>query len=343
MLQFVSKKPAGFTRVALRRALLLGALLAASALTLPGAGDAAAQSYPNKTIKLVVPFGPGGPTDLAARLTAQIIQEKLGQSVVIENRPGAGGATGTHSVAVADPDGYTLLLGTVATLGALPAAVKNPGFDPNTSFAPVAKLTESTAILVVPPALPAKTVGELVAYAKANPGKLNYASAGVGNQTQLNAEVFKSQAGGIDIVHVPYKSGAEMMTAIMTNQAQVAFLDISFILPLIKDGKLKALAVTAGQRDPALPDVPTMMEAGVPNYKATFWTGVLAPAQTPPAIVTALNEAINTGLKSEDVRQKLRNVATAVDPISPAAFKTFIAAEHDKWKAAVQLSGIKPE
>ena len=187
--------------------------LCAAALTFTISGYAAAQGYPAKNIKLIVPFGPGGPTDLAARLASQIVQSSLGQSVIIENRPGAGGAIGTRAVAAADADGYTLLLGTVATLGALPAAIKNPGFDPVTSFAPMSKLTESTAVLVAPPSLPANTVGELVAFAKANPGKLNYASAGIGNQTHLNGEVFKAKAG-IDIVHVPYKSGAEMVTSL---------------------------------------------------------------------------------------------------------------------------------
>ena len=223
-----------------------GGFAFAALLALTVSGPAAAQSYPAKSIKLVVPFGPGGPTDVAARLASQIIQSNLGQSVVIENRPGAGGAIGTRFVAAADPDGYTLLLGTVATLGALPAVTKNPGFDPVQSFAPVAKLTESTAVLVVPPSLPANTLGELIAFAKANPGKLNYASAGIGNQTHLNAEVFRARAG-IDIVHVPYKSGAEMVTAVLGNQVQISFTDISILLPLIRDGKVKPLAITRAE------------------------------------------------------------------------------------------------
>jgi tripartite-type tricarboxylate transporter receptor subunit TctC len=316
--------------------------LLAAVLAGPVVNHAIAQSYPAKTIRLIVPFGPGGPTDLAARLASQFVQAELGRSVVIENRPGAGGATGTRAVATADPDGYTLLLGTVATLGALPAALKDPGFDPNLSFAPIAKLTESTAILVAPNELPANTVGELVSYAKANPGKLNYASAGTGNQTHLNAEVFRAKVG-IDMVHVPYKSGAEMVTAVLTNQAQVAFLDISILLPLIQEGKLKALAVTAARRHPALPNVPTMAESGVANYVATFWTGVLAPAATSPAIVATLNKVINAGLNTDAVRQSLERTGAAASPISPEEFKAFIAAEHQKWKDAVLLAGIKAE
>lgn len=322
-------------------ALLSLCFVAFSTLALVTNGPSLAQSYPAKSIKLIVPFGPGGPTDIAARLASQIIQTGLGQSVIIENRPGAGGAIGTRAVAVADPDGYTLLLGTVATLGALPAAIKNPGFDPDKSFAPLSKLTESTAVLVAPPSLAANTVGELVAFAKANPGKLNYSSAGVGNQTHLNGEVFKAKAG-IDIVHVPYKSGAEMVTSLLSNQAQLSFIDISILLPLIKEGRLKPLAVTAGRRHPALPDVPTLTESGV-QHVATFWTGVLAPAETPPAILDALSGALNAGLVTPAVREALERVGAATNPISRAEFKTFIASEHQKWKDAVQLAGVQPE
>jgi tripartite-type tricarboxylate transporter receptor subunit TctC len=257
---------------------LIFGFLVAAALTFTISGYSAAQSYPAKVIKLIVPFGPGGPTDLAARVASQIVQTSLGQSMIIENRPCAGGAIGTRAVAASEADGYTLLLGTVATLGALPAAMKNPGFDPDKSFAPISKLTESTAVLVAPPSLAANTVAELIAFAKANPGKLNYSSAGTGNQTHLNGEVFKVKAG-IDIVHVPYKSGAEMVTSLLSNQAQLSFIDISILLPLIKEGKLKPLAVTAGRRHPALPDVPTLTESGI-QHVATFWTGVLAPAAT---------------------------------------------------------------
>ncbi len=197
---------------------------------------AQAQAYPSKTIKLVVPFGPGGPTDLAARVVVQVVQSGLGQSVVIENRPGAGGATGTKSVATADPDGYTMLIGTSATLGVVPALVKSPGYDPVKSFAPVAKLADSTTVLVVPPSFPPNSIAELIAYAKGNPGKLSYASAGYGNQTQLAAELLLARAG-IKAVHVPYKSGAEMVTAVLGEQVQMTFPDISILLGLIQEKK----------------------------------------------------------------------------------------------------------
>jgi tripartite-type tricarboxylate transporter receptor subunit TctC len=336
------KSVASFSAAGWNRTMRFGPLFAALAsLILTTNNPSSAQSYPAKGIKLIVPFGPGGPTDLAARVASQIIQSGLGQSVVIENRPGAGGAIGTRAVAAAESDGYTLLLGTVATLSALPAAIKNPGFDPVASFAPISKLTESTAVLVAPPSLPANSVSELIAFAKANPGKLNYATAGIGNQTHLNGEVFKAKAG-IDIVHVPYKSGAEMVTSLLSNQAQLSFIDMSILLPLIKEGKLKPLAVTAGRRHPALPDVPTLAESGI-QHVATFWTGVLAPADTSSAIVDALSGSLNTGLMTPIIRETLERIGAAAAPISPAEFKTFIASEHQKWRDAVQLAGVQPE
>jgi tripartite-type tricarboxylate transporter receptor subunit TctC len=297
-----------------------------------------AQSYPSKTIKLVVPFGPGGPTDVAARVASQVLQS-LGQSVVIENRPGAGGATGTKSVATAEPDGYTLLIGTSATLGVVPALVKNPGYDPVTSFAPVAKIADSTTTLIVHPSFPANSIKELVAYAKANPGKLSYASAGAGNQTHLAAELLNARTG-IGAVHVPYKSGAEMVTAVLGEQVQMSFPDISILLPLIAEKKVKALAVTSAARHPQLPDVPTMAESGVPDYVTTFWTGVIAPAGTPSDIVSKLNAAINDGLNTPAMRDNLARVGAVPAPGSPMDFGAFIASETKKWSAIAQTAGI---
>jgi tripartite-type tricarboxylate transporter receptor subunit TctC len=298
-----------------------------------------AQSYLSKPIKLVVPFGPGGPTDVSARIVAQVLPPALGQSVVIENRPGAGGAVGSKSVANAEPDGATLLVGTSATLGVVPALMKNPGYDPIKSFAPVAKVADSTLVLVTPAAFPANSVQEFIAYAKANPGKLSYASAGVGNQTQLLAELFKSKAG-IEVVHIPYKSGAEMVTAILGEQVQMAFPDVSILIPLIHERKLKALAVTSAKRHPQLPDVPTMIESGVPDYVMTFWSGVVAPAGTSAEIVDKLNGAINEGLASAAIRDSLAKVGAEASPGSPGEFAAFIAAETKKWSAVAKMAGI---
>jgi tripartite-type tricarboxylate transporter receptor subunit TctC len=301
-----------------------------------------AQTYPTKTIKLVVPFGPGGPTDVAARVVAQVVQTGLGQSVVIENRPGAGGATGTKSVAAAEPDGYTMLIGTSATLGVVPALVKNPGYDPVKSFAPVGKISDSTTILVVPINFPANTVAELVAYAKANPGKLSYSSAGYGNQTQLAAELLLARAG-IKAVHVPYKSGAEMVTAVLSEQVQMSFPDVSILLPLIAEKRIKALAVTSAARHPQLPDVPTMAEAGIPDYVTTFWTGVVVPAGTPADIIGKLNAALNDGLKSALVQDSLGKVGAQPAPGSPQQFGGFIASEVSKWAAIARTSGLEAQ
>ena len=323
-------------------AIPLRSLLALTCLLVPALGAvtrAETQPYPARTIKLVVPFGPGGPTDVSARIVAQVVQSGLGPSVVIENRPGAGGAIGTKSVAIAEPDGATLLIGTSATLGVVPALMKNPGYDPIKSFAPVAKVADSTLVLVVPATLPANSVQEFVVYAKANPGRLSFASAGVGNQTQLLAELFKSKAG-LDIVHVPYKSGAEMVTAILGEQVQMAFPDVSILIPLIREGKLKALAVTSASRHPQLPDVPTMIESGIPDYIMTFWSGVVAPAGVPVEIVNRLNTAINDGLTSASVRENLAKVGSVASPGTPQDFADFIAAETRKWSAVARMAGI---
>jgi tripartite-type tricarboxylate transporter receptor subunit TctC len=325
-----------YPAIPLRSLLLLTCLLVPAVATVTRAET---QSYPTRTIKLVVPFGPGGPTDVSARIVAQVVQSGLGPSVVIENRPGAGGAIGTKSVANAEPDGATLLIGTSATLGVVPALMKNPGYDPIKSFAPVAKVADSTLVLVVPATFPANSVQEFVAYAKANPGRLSFASAGVGNQTQLLAELFKSKAG-LDIVHVPYKSGAEMVTAILGEQVQMGFPDVSILIPLIREGKLKALAVTSASRHPQLPDVPTMIESGIPDYIMTFWSGVVAPAGVPAEIVNRLNTAINDGLTSASVRENLAKVGSQASPGTPQEFADFIAAETKKWSAVAKMAGI---
>jgi len=325
--------------VPVRQRLTLAGMLAA-ALACAFVTPLQAQSYPNKPIRLVVPFGPGGPTDVSARIVAQVVQSALGQSVVIENRPGAGGAVGSRSVASADPDGYTPADRHERGHSASPPrSLKNPGYDPIKSFTPVAKVADSTLVLVAPAAFPASSVGDFIAHAKANPGKLSYASAGVGNQTQLLAELFKSKAG-IDVVHVPYKSGAEMVTAILSGQVQMAFPDVSILIPLIREGKLKALAVTSAQRHPQLPNVPTMSESGIADFIMTFWSGVVAPAGTAPDIVTRLNAAIDDGLKSAAIRDSLAKVGSEAAPGSPQDFADFISPRRKKWSAVAKLSGI---
>ncbi|MCC6776734.1 MAG: tripartite tricarboxylate transporter substrate binding protein [Hyphomicrobiales bacterium] len=325
-------------RIRMRQRAVIIALVVATA---PISG-AVAQTYPTRPIKLVVPFGPGGPTDVAARFVAQVVPAALGQSIVIENRPGAGGAIGSKSVAGAEADGYTLLIGTSATLAVVPALVRNPGYDPVRSFTPVGKIADSTTVLIVHPSFPPRSIPELIAHAKANPGRLSYASAGNGNQTHLAAELLKSRAG-IDIIHVPYKSGAEMVTAVLGEQVQMAFPDVSILLPLIREGKVRALAVTGPTRHPQLPDVPTMSESGIADYVTTFWTGVVAPVGVAPSITERLNTAINDGLRSASLQEALVKVGAQPSPGSPQDFARFIAAEITKWGAIARTAGIDPE
>jgi tripartite-type tricarboxylate transporter receptor subunit TctC len=327
------------TNMKSRRLLLLAACMS---LGIGSLAQAQEPPFPAKTIKIIVPFTAGGPTDLIARVVSQVLQKAFNQTVVVENKPGAGGAVGTRFVAQADPNGLTLLLGTVATLGALPAVQKNAGYDPVKSFSPVSKVTESTTVLVASADAPFKTVSELVAYARANPQKVNYASAGIGNQTQLNAELFKARTK-TSIQHIPYKSGNEMLTALLSKDAQVAFLDISFVMSYIKEGKLTPLAVTGKSRTNKLPDVPTMVEAGVPDFSATFWTGILAPAGTPAPIVAKLNAVINSGISSPEMRTMLANISAEPTPLSPQEFGAFIGSEYQKWRDIVQSAGITEE
>jgi tripartite-type tricarboxylate transporter receptor subunit TctC len=220
--------------------------------------------------------------------------------------------------------------------------VKSPGYDPIKSFAPVAKILDSTLVLIVPAKFPAKSVKEFVAYARANPGKLSYASAGAGNQTQLLAELFKAKAG-IEAVHIPYKSGSEMVTAVLGEQVQMSFPDVSILIPLIREGKVKALAVTSPQRHPQLPDVPTMVESGIADFILTFWSGVVAPAGTPAPIIDRLNAAINQGLRSPEIGQTLAGVGAQTTPGSPQDFGNFIVSETAKWSAVAKTAGIGQE
>jgi len=305
-------------------------MLALLASCVAGA-PAVAQNFPTRPIHLIVPAAPGGPTDLPARLVAQILPT-LGQPAVVENRPGGGGAIGARSVASAAPDGYALLVGNTSVLAVIPAVSASAGYDPAKNFAPVVKLTESYQILVVPPSSPFHTVRDVVAFAKQHPGKLNIAHTGAGGLPHLTVELFKARAG-VDIVGVPYKSGGESVTAVLGGQVDMTIEGITILLPLIRDGKLRALAVTSRARTPLAPDLPTMIEAGVPDYEATTFNGVVAPAGTPAAIIAKLNAAINAGLQAPDMQARLQKLGAVMRPNTPAEFSAFIAAEHAKWSA----------
>jgi tripartite-type tricarboxylate transporter receptor subunit TctC len=298
-----------------------------------------AQTFPDRPIRLIVPAGPGGPTDLPARLVSQILP-KLGQPAVVENRAGAGGAIGARAVAIAAPDGYTLLVGNTSVLAVFPAVSASAGYDPAKNFTPVAKVSESYQILVVPPSSGFTSVRELVAHAKANPGKLNIAHTGSGGLPHLTVELFKSNAG-IDIVGVPYKSGGEAVTGVLAGQVDMTFEGITILLPLIREGRLRALAVTSRTRTSLAPDLPTMIEAGVPDYEVTTFNGVVAPAGTPAGIVAMLNAAINEGLQTAETQGFLHKLGAVSQAVSPAEFGAFIAAENRKWSALAQASGIR--
>ena len=306
------------------------------------AGPALAQSYPDRLIRMIVPFPPGGPVDTIARIVTQGLPQILGQTVIIENRAGASGSIGAKAVAASPADGYTLLFGNISSLVVTPVVTNNRDFDPDKTFTAVAKTSQNYEVLVVHPDFPAKSVRELVAYAKANPGKLNFGSAGVGNATHLAAELFK-QRTGVDIVHVPYKGAFEAVTGVMAGQVQTFFGDIGGVLPLIREGRVRALALSSETRSADLPTLPTMIESGVPGYVVLTYTGVVAPAATPPEIVQKLNTALNASLQTPEAAAALRGIGAESVPSSPQDFAAFLSAERDKWREVVRHAGIKIE
>jgi tripartite-type tricarboxylate transporter receptor subunit TctC len=313
--------------------------LRATAAGLLATGAAQAQTYPAKPVRMIVPFPPGGPIDTMARLVGDQMSTALGQSVVIENRPGAGAMIGSKAAAAADPDGYTLLFGSSGSLAVTPALYKNAGYDPVKSFAPVAAVSSGPLVLVVAPSLPAKTVKELVAYAKANPGKLNYGS-GLGTPPHIAWGLFKLQTG-TDILYVPYQGAAPAITDLLAGRNHLTIDAPGVLLAHIRDNKLRALAVTGPTRSADLPDVPTMVESGYPEFLMTFWTGVVAPMGTPAAIVMQLNAAINKGLQSAEMKARLASFQ--VEPKAGTAddFAAFIASEAKKWASVIKAAGIK--
>ena len=298
-----------------------------------------AQDKSTSVIKLIVPYGAGGPTDVVARLISVRLQNILQQPVVVENRAGAGSAIGARLVAKSPPDGQTILVGNVSTFALVPATLKAPGYDPTKSFAPLVQLTDIPSVMVMPADFPANTVAEFVRYAKANPGKISFGSAGVGNSAHLLGEMIKTRAG-IDIVHVPYKSGSEMSMAVMANQVQFGITDLSASLPQVREGKLKALAVTGLARHPELPQVQTMIEAGYPDIVLRNWTGAAVPAGTPPATIKRLEAAFNEVLKSPDYKAAIAKLGGEATPGTSEEFGALIAAEYKKWGEVAKAAGV---
>ena len=323
----------------LRRAICVTALWAGVVLGWGVESSVLAQEFPSKTIKIVVPYGPGGPTDVVARLIAAHMQNSLKQSVIIENRAGAGSVIGARAVASADPDGYTILIGNVSTYAIAPAIMKNPGYDPTKAFAPIVLTSDIGAVAVTQPGFPANSIQEFVAYAKANPGKVSFGSAGVGNSAHLIGELLKARAG-IDIVHVPYRSGAEMSAAVVSGQVQIAFTDLSASINLIREGNLKGLAITSTARSPEFPNMPTMIESGFPDVVLRNWTGAAAPAGTPPAVVGKLLAAINQSLASPELQATLKKIGAEAKPGTSEDLKALIAADFKKWGDVAKAAGV---
>jgi tripartite-type tricarboxylate transporter receptor subunit TctC len=315
--------------------------LAAGAAALPAVSRIArAQTYPSRPVHLVVPFAPAGASDILARLMGQSLSERLGQQFVIDNRPGGGGNIGTEAVVRAPADGYTLLI--VGTWNAVNATFYdklNYNFIRDT--APVASIIRTPFVMAVNPTVPAKTVPEFIAYAKASPGKINYASAGTGTSSHLTGELFKMMAG-VEMVHVPYRGSTPALTDLLGGQVQVMFDAMPSSLPHIRAGKLRLLAVTTATRVEILPDVPAVGEF-VPGYEASIWWGVGAPKATPAEIVEKLNKEINAGLADPKIKARLADLGGDVLALSPADFGKFIADETEKWARVIRAANIKPE
>ncbi len=305
------------------------------------AGTALAQEYPSRPIRIVVPNPPGGSNDLLAREIGRGLTQRLGQPVVVENRPGAGGNIGAEIVAKAPPDGYTILMA-ANTFVINPSMVKQLPFDVQRDFAPVTLAAMIPFVLVVNPEVPAKNVRELIAYARANPGKLNYATPGLGTPHHLSAELFKTMAN-LDMVHVPFKGAAEMVPELLAGRVQVIFGAINSLLPHMKTGRLRALAVGEAKRAAVAPEVPTMSEAGLLGYQVEVWLGILAPGGTPRAIVNKLNSEIVAVLKTPEVRERVAAHGLETIGTTPEEFATVIRNDLPRWAKVVRDAGIKPE
>jgi len=302
-------------------------------------GALPAQGYPAKPIRVVVPYAPGGATDLTARLVGQKMQEAMKQNVLVDNRPGAGGVIGTDIVAKAAPDGYTVLIAVPAEIAILPHLQKMP-YNVARDLAPVSLAAVTPLILVVHPSLPVRSVKDLIAFAKARPGQLSYASAGTGGVQHLSGELLKVTMK-LDMAHVPYKGAGPVMPDLIGGHVPMFFSGMPPAMPHVKAGKLRALAVTTTRRSPAAPDVPTMAEAGVPGFDISNWFAYFVPSGTPAEVISRLNSEVNRGLKQPDVREKLANVGAETVGTSPEELAKFVRSETEKFARLVKLSGAK--
>lgn len=323
-----------------RRRILTTALAVIAAGVLPAH---AADTWPARPVRIVVPFTPGGSTDILARAIAQKLQEALGQPFVVENRAGAGGSIGATEVARAAPDGYTLLMGHIGTLAVNPSLYPNLAYDPRTSFVPVALVARVPNVLVVHPAVAAKTAPELIALAKAKPGSLRYASGGNGSAAHIAMEYFKLRTGA-DIGHIPYKGTAPAVTDVMGGQVEAIMTGVPAVQQQVKAGKLRALAVSGANPVDSLPGVPTLAAAlGMPDFEAIQWYGIVAPAHTPQPVVALLNAEINRALATPALKARLEAEGAEAAPLPPGAFGAMIAAEIARWKPVIEKAQMKPE
>lgn len=313
-------------------------MLAALAIGAP----AVAQDYPAKPIRLVVGFPPGGGVDIAARLIGAEMQKTLGQPIVIENRPGAGGGIGAESVAKANADGYTLLMGNTGSLTINPSLYPKLGYDTQRDFAAVGLVSTSPLVVAVNPSLPANSLSELLALAKKRPGETSFGTGGNGSIAHLTVELLKAQTGA-DLSHVPYKGGTPAVTDVVAGQLQMVVEGVPLVAPFVQQKKLRALVVTSAKRSPALPDVPTVIESGFPDLVITAWYGIVAPAGTSPAIVARLNQSIAVALGSPGLREKLNQQGSEAAGGTPGQFSDFLRQELARWAKAVKVSGAKIE
>jgi tripartite-type tricarboxylate transporter receptor subunit TctC len=316
----------------------LAALCASLLAGAPMAG--AADAWPAKPVRLIIPFPPGGSNDVVGRVIASQLGERLGQSVVVDNRGGAGGVIGTEAAAKSPPDGYTLLF--ISSAYAANSSLYKLPYDPHKAFAPVAMIAAGPNVLAVPPSLPVNSLKDLLAMARARPGKLNYASAGIGSFQHLGSALFVSMAR-VDIVHVPFKGGGPAMVDVIAGNTQLMLGSLVQTLPQLKAGKLKALGVGGARRSPTLPEVPTISEAGVPGYEAVNWWGIIAPAATPPEIVARVHRELGAIVQSPEMQKRFESEAVEAVQMSTPEFARYIDAETTKWARVVRDAGIKAE
>lgn len=311
----------------------------ASAVSMSAGADPAAD-YPSKTVRIVVPFAPGGATDISARLLAPKLSQSLGQPVIVENRAGAGGTIGSDHAAKAAPDGYTLAFATSSTHGAAPSLYKNLPYDPVQDFEPISLLVSTPFVVAVKKDLPVTSVSELIALAKKSPGKLNYASPGIGSSNQLAVEMLKMMTG-VEVVHIPYKGSGPALADLAAGQVDLVINDMASLLGFIKAGTVKPLAVTSLKRNPLLPQLPTVDGSGVRGYEALAWYGLLAPRGTPPAILAKLGNAVDQALRDPDVRKQLEAQGFQIHGDPPDRFRAFMQSEIKKWADVVKASGVR--